>query len=155
MNKHRKAEARRVKAYVRILRAHGFGLSYKDARRHIRKRDKAMRDIPKAVKRGVRKGIKRCDRSMKAASSAFARLAEHAAMMGRISVHPLSVSSVAESFGLYQEALFEKKLSEDKPNRTFRRTNYVFLDESTPMEEAPGQWPKENPHIPKEATPNV
>ena len=62
----------------------------------------------------------------------------------------LGISAVAESLVSLREALTEQKLSEDKPKRTFRRTNYIFLDESTLMETTPALWPKENPHIPKE-----
>ena len=147
MNKHRKAEARKVKAYVRILRAVGCDTSYKKARRHIRKRDRAMRDLPKNVKRAFRKGINQCDYGV---SRAFARITERAIVVVGGLRNPVGISAIAESLASYQEALTERKLSEDKPKRTFRRTNYIFLDESTPMEATPALWPKENPHIPKE-----
>lgn len=147
MNKYRKAESRQVKAYVRILRAVGCNTSYKKARRHIRKRDRAMRDLPKNVRRCLHKGIKRCDYGI---ARAMARIAEYAIVAGRAHRAPSGISAVAESLAAYQEALTERKLSEDKPKLTFRRTNYIFLDESTPMEATPALWPKENPHIPKE-----
>lgn len=60
------------------------------------------------------------------------------------------ISAVAESLARLRDALTEQKLSEDKPKLTFRRTDYIFLDEFTPMEATPALWPKENPHIPKE-----
>lgn len=148
MNKHRKAESRKGKAHVRVLRAVGCDTSYKKARRHIRKRDRAMRDLPKNVKRAFHKGIKQCDYGV---ARAMARIAERAIVMGQALCSPVGISAVAESLASYQEALTEQKLSEDKPKRTFRRTEYIFLDESTPMEATPALWPKENPHIPKEA----
>ena len=60
------------------------------------------------------------------------------------------ISAVAESLAWLRNALTERKLSEDKPKLTFRRTNYIFLDETAFAEETPVCWPKENPHIPKE-----
>ncbi len=61
------------------------------------------------------------------------------------------ISAVTESLARLKQVLTEQKLSEDKPKHTFRRTNYIFLDESTPMEATPALWPKENPHMKKEA----
>lgn len=79
------------------------------------------------------------------------RLAAQVARLGRgLLIFGLGISSVAESLASLREALTERKLSEDKPKLTFRGTNYIFLDESTPMEATPALWPKENPHIPKE-----
>ena len=147
MNKFRKAESRQAKACVRILRAVGCDTSYKKARRHIRKRNRVMRDLPKNLSRGLRKGVKRCDYVV---SREFARIAERAVVFGQTLRNPVAISAVAESLASYQETLTERKLFEDKPKRTFRRTNYIFLDESTPMEATPALWPKENPHIPKE-----
>lgn len=49
MNKHRKAESRRVRSYVRWLRGCGRDISYKKARRRIRKLDRAKRDLPKKL----------------------------------------------------------------------------------------------------------
>ena len=106
-----------------------------------------MRDLPKNLRRGLRKGIKRFDYGV---SRAAACIAELAIIAGRSHRAPIGISAIAESLALYQETLTEQKLSEDKPKRTFRRTNYIFLDESTPMEATPALWPKENPHIPKE-----
>lgn len=60
------------------------------------------------------------------------------------------ISAVAESLASLRKALTEQKLSEDKPKLTFRRTNYIFLDETAFTEETSALWPKENPHIPKE-----
>ena len=128
MNKYRKAEARKVKAYVRILRAVGCDTSYKKARRHIRKRDRAMRDLPKNMRRGLRKGIKRCDYVV---SRAVARIAEYAIIAGRAHRAPVGISAVAESVSSAQEALTEWKLSEDKAKLDGLRTDYVFIDESS------------------------
>lgn len=75
MNKHRKAESRRVKACVRMRRAAGFDTSYKKARRIIRKHDRAMRDLPKKFTRGCVRGVKRVNRSMAEAVAEFAKLA--------------------------------------------------------------------------------
>lgn len=155
MNKHRKAESRKAKACVRAIRAVGCDISYKKARRYIRNRNRSMRDLPKNVNRGLRKGTKRCDYSMKAASSAIARLAEHVAVLARTSMHPLGISAVSEMLSLHQEAFIEQKLSEDKPKLTFRRTNYVFLDEAVFAVDTSALCPKENPYIPKEATSNA
>jgi hypothetical protein len=87
---------------------------------------------------------------MKAASSAFTRLAEHTAVLARTSMHPLGISAISETLALHQEAFTEQKLSEDRPMHTFRRTNHVFLDKTVFAVETPALWPKENPHIPKE-----
>ena len=73
MNKFRKAESRRAKMLHRYMCAVGFDYSYKKARRSIRKHDRAMRDLPKNIKRGLHKGIKRCDYGV---SRAVARIAE-------------------------------------------------------------------------------
>lgn len=154
MNKHRKAESRRVKSYVRIRRAAGFDTSYKKARRNIRKHDRAMRDLPKKLSRGLRKGIKRCNYSMKAVSSAVASIAKHTAVLARTNIHPLGILAVTESLQLYQEALTNRKLSEDNPRLMFHNSDYIFLDKAVLAVETPAQWPKENPHIPKEAATN-
>lgn len=126
MNKYRKAESRKVKAYVRILRAVGCETSYKKARRHIRKRERAMRDLPKNVKRALHKGIKQCGYGV---ARAMARIAEYAIVVGRAHRAPVGISAVAESLASYQEALTERKLSEDKPKLDGLRTDYVFIDE--------------------------
>lgn len=150
MDKHRKAESRRVKSYVRILRAVGCETSYKKARRHIRKRDRDMRNLPKNVNRGLRKGIKRCNYIMRTASGTFARLTEHVAVLGRTSMHPLGISAVSESLALHQEAFTEQKLSEDRPIIMSRNSDYVFLDKAVLAVETPALWPRDNPHIKKE-----
>lgn len=80
------------------------------------------------------------------------RLAAEVTRLGRgCRTFGREISAVAESLALLREALTKQKLSEDKPKCTFRRTNYIFLDESTPMEATPALWPKENPHMKKEA----
>ena len=91
MNKHRKAEARRVKSYVRIRRAAGFDTSYKKARRHIRKRDRAMRDLPKNLSRGLVRGAKRVNRSTAEAVAGFAKLASS---LSRTSMFPLRATGL-------------------------------------------------------------
>lgn len=128
MNKYRKAESRKVKAYIRILRAVGCNTSYKKARRHIRKLDRSMRDFPTNFRRGLRKGIKQCDYGV---ARAVARIAECAIIAGRAHRAPVGISAVAESLAAYQEALTERKLSEDKPKLDGLRTDYVFIDESS------------------------
>lgn len=150
MNKHRKVESWRVKVYVRALRTCGIDISYKEARRHIRKRDRSMRDPPKFTSIGFRKAIKRCNYGMKSASSAFARLAEHAAVLARTNMHPLGITAVNESLALYQRAFTEQKLSEDNPKLDGLRVNHIYIDEMAFYNGTRTQWPKENPHIPKE-----
>lgn len=94
------------------------------------------------------KKAKRLDRTIMRNAK---RLAHKVALLSRgVRKFGLEISAVAESLASLRKALTERKLSEDKPKRTFRRTNYIFLDESTPMEATPALWPKENPHIPKE-----
>lgn len=118
MNKFRKAESRRVKAYVGIRRAAGFDASYKEARRTIRKPDRAMRDLPKNIRRGFVRGAKRVNRSMAEAVAGFAKLASS---LARTSMFPL-------------------------------RATAPVIDEMAFYDDTRPQWPKENPHIPKEAT---
>lgn len=117
MDKHRKAESRRVKSYVRILRAVGCETSYKKARRHIRKRDRDMRNLPKKLCHGLVRGAKRVNRSTAEAVAGFAKLASS---LARTSMFPLRAT------GLVIDEM-------------------AFYDDTCP------QWPKENPHIPKEA----
>lgn len=73
MNKYRKAESRKVKMLCRAYRVMGYDFSYRSVRRKIRKLDRAMRDFPTNFRRGLRKGIKRCDYGV---SRAVARIAE-------------------------------------------------------------------------------
>lgn len=91
MNKHRKAESRRVKSYVRIRRAAGFDTSYKKARRNIRKHDRAMRDLPKKLTRGCVRGVKRVNRSTAEAVAGFAKLASS---LARTSMLPLRATAL-------------------------------------------------------------
>lgn len=154
MNKHRKAESRKAKAYVRVLRAVGYDISYKKARRYIRNRNRSMRDLPKNVNRGLRKAIKRCNYSMNAVSSTVARLAEHTVVLARTSMYPLGIFAVTESLQLYQEALTNQKLSEDNPRLMLRNSDYIFLDKAVLAVDTSALCHKENPHIPKEAATN-
>jgi hypothetical protein len=117
MNKRRKAESRKVKAYVRLLRAVGCGTTYKKARRNIRKRDRASRDLPKNLSRGFVRGVKRVGRST---AETVAKLAKSASSLARTSMFPLRAT-------------------------TWVIDDMAFYDNTRP------QWPKENPHIPKEA----
>lgn len=91
MNKHRKAESRRVKSYVRIRRAAGCDTSYKKARRSIRKRDRAMRDLPKKLARGCVRGVNRVNRSTAEAVAGFAKLASS---LARASMFPLRATAL-------------------------------------------------------------
>lgn len=116
MNKHRKAESRRVKAYVHMLRAVGCNTSYKKARRDIRKRDRSMRDLPKKLTRGYVRGVNRVNRSTAEAVAGFAKLASS---LARTSMFPL-------------------------------RATALVIDEMAFYDVTRPQWPKENPHIPKE-----
>lgn len=147
MNKFRKAESRKVKILCRAYRVMGYDFSYRSVRRKIRKFDRAMRDFSKNFRRGLHKGIKRCDYGV---ARAVTRIAEYAIVAGRAHRAPVGISAVAESLALLQKALTEQKLSVDKPKCTGLETNYIFLDESTSMEATPALWPKENPYIPKE-----
>ena len=118
MNKHHKAESRRVKAYVRMCRAVGCNTSYKKARRDIRKRDRSMRDLPKKLSRGLVRGAKRVNRSTAEVVAGFAKLASS---LARTSMFPL-------------------------------RATALVIDEMAFYDGICPQWPKENPHIPKEVT---
>lgn len=91
MNKHCKAESRRVKSYVRIRRAAGFDTSYKKARRNIRKHDRAMQSLPKKLRRGLVRGAKRANRSMAEAVAGFAKLASS---LARTSMLPLRATAL-------------------------------------------------------------
>lgn len=86
MNKHRKAESRRVKSYVRWLRGCGRDISYKKARRNIRKRD-----LPKKLSRGLVRGAKRVNRSTAEAVAGFAKLASS---LARTSMLPLRATAL-------------------------------------------------------------
>lgn len=116
MNKHRKAESRRVKSYVRWLRVCGRDISYKKARRNIRKHDRDMRDLPKKLTRGYVRGVNRVNRSTAEAVAWFAKLASS---LARTSMLPL-------------------------------RATALVIDETAFYDVTRPQWPKENPHIPKE-----
>lgn len=116
MNKHHKAESRKVKAYVRICRAAGCDATYKKARRNIRKRDRSMRDLPKNLSRGLVRGAKRVNRSTAEAVAGFAKLASS---LARTSMFPL-------------------------------RATALVIDEMAFYDDTRPQWPKDNPHLPKE-----
>lgn len=92
MNKHRKAESRKVKAYVRLRRACGSDISYKKARRIIRRHDLAMRYLPKNLSRGFVRGAKRVNRSTAEAVAGFAKLASS---LARTSMFPLRATAMA------------------------------------------------------------
>lgn len=101
MNKHRKAESRRVKSYVRIRRAAGFDTSYKKARRNIRKHDRDMRDLPKKLTRGCVRGVKRVNRSTAEAVAGFAKLASS---LARTSMFPLRATAlVIDEMAFYDD----------------------------------------------------
>ena len=101
MNKHHKAESRRVKAYVRMRRAVGCETSYKKARRHIRKRDRSMQDLPKKLSRGLVRGAKRVNRSMAESVAGFAKLASS---LARTSMFPLrSTALVIDETAFYDD----------------------------------------------------
>ena len=91
MNKHHKAESRRVKAYVRMRRAVGCNTSYKKARRDIRKHDRAMQSLPKKLSRGLVRGAKRVNRSTAEAVAGFAKLASS---LARTSMLPLRATAL-------------------------------------------------------------
>ena len=101
MNKHRKAESRRVKSYVRIRRAAGCDTSYKKARRTIRKHDRAMRDLPKNIRRGFVRGAKRVNRSMAESVAGFAKLASS---LARTSMFPFRATKlVVDEMAFYDD----------------------------------------------------
>lgn len=101
MNKHRKAESRRVKSYVRIRRAVGCDTSYKKARRHIRKRDRAMRDLTKKLTRGFVRGVKRVNRST---AETVAGLAKLVSSLARTSMFPLRATAlVIDEMAFYDD----------------------------------------------------
>lgn len=101
MNKHRKAESRRVKSYVRWLRACGRDISYKKARRRIRKLDRAKRGLPKNFGRGFTRGVKRVNRSMSDAVASFAKLTSS---LARTSMLPLRATAlVIDEMAFYDD----------------------------------------------------
>lgn len=101
MNKHRKAESRRVKSYVWWLRGCGRDISYKKARRHIRKLDRAKRGLPKNFSRGFTRGVKRVNRSMSDAVASFAKLTSS---LARTSMLPLRATAlVIDEMAFYED----------------------------------------------------
>lgn len=101
MNKHRKAESRRVKAYVRWLRACGRDISYKKARQRIRKNNRAMRDLPKNFSRGFTRGVNRVNSSM---SDAVASFAKSTSLLARASMLPLRATALAiDEMAFYED----------------------------------------------------
>ena len=61
MNKHRKAEARRVKALLQVTNAGGCQYTYRQIRRQVRQWDRDIKALPRLVGRAIHKGIKRTD----------------------------------------------------------------------------------------------
>lgn len=61
MNKHHKAESRKIKAFVRISKDCGQPQSYRRVRRMLRRWDRDMKRLPRLVGRAIHKGIKRTD----------------------------------------------------------------------------------------------
>lgn len=105
---------------------------------------KLQREMPGISYKKAKRLDRKIMRNAKRLAAQVARISRGVLTFGR------EISAVAESLASLRKALTEQKLSEDKPKRTFRRTEYIFLDESTFMEATPALWPKENPHIPKE-----
>ena len=101
MNKHRKDESRLVRSYVRCLRGCGRDISYRKARRHIRKLDRAKRGLPKNFSRGFTRGVKRVNRSTAEAVAGFAKLASS---LVRTSMLPLRATAlVIDEMAFYDE----------------------------------------------------
>lgn len=99
------------------------------------------------------KKAKRLDRKVMHGAKRLGRMVARISRGCRAFCH--EISAVAESLARLRETLTERKLSEDRPECTFLGTNYIFLDESTPMETTPALWPKENPYLKKEETNNA
>lgn len=55
MNKFQKAESRRVKRYIRGMKACGYSLDYKATRRKIRSYNRLMADVPRIAHDGFRR----------------------------------------------------------------------------------------------------
>lgn len=101
MNKHCKAESRKVKAYVRVLRACGSDISYRKARRNIRKNERAKRELPKRIRRGFIRGAKRVNCSAAEAVSRFAKLTSS---LARTSMFPLRATAfVIDEMAFYED----------------------------------------------------
>lgn len=123
MNKHRKAESRRVKSYVRIRRAVGFDTSYKKARRNIRKHDRAMRDLPKKLTRGCVRGVKRVNRSTAETVAGFAKLASS---LARTSMFPLRATAlVIDETAFYDDT--RPQWPKENPYLNKEETNNAYV----------------------------
>ena len=59
MNKHHKAESRRVKALLQLANAGGCQYTYRQVRRQVRQWDRDIKAIPTVAFRGISKGFKR------------------------------------------------------------------------------------------------
>lgn len=69
----------------------GSDISYKKARRRIRKHDRAMQGLPKKLRRGLVRGAKWANRSM---AEAVARFAKLASSLARTSMFPLRATAL-------------------------------------------------------------
>lgn len=123
MNKHRKAESRLVKSYVRCLRGCGRDISYKKARRHIRKLDRTTRDLPKKLARGCVRGVNRVNRSMAEAVAGFTKLITSSAC---ISMFPLRATAlVIDEMAFYDDT--RPQWPKENPYLNKEETNNAYV----------------------------
>ena len=128
MNKHRKAEARRVKALLQSANACGCRYTYRRVRRQVRQWDRDIKALPRLVGRAIHKGIKRTDYGV---SKAVKQIAD--------GLKP-NIMLIDESFDNHYRPLGPAPRLPGDPN---------YVIDETPMKDTSDMWPKENPHFSK------
>lgn len=123
MNKHRKAESRLVKSYVRCLRGCGRDISYKKARRHIRKLNRAKRDLPKKLARGCVRFAKRVNRSTAGAVAGFAKLVTSLARTGMLPLRATAL--VIDKMAFYDDT--RPQWPKENPYLNKEETNNAYV----------------------------
>lgn len=132
MNKHRKAEARRVKRIVRVMKACGCSVNYRAVRRKMRVYDRSLNNVPRIFHNGLRR--------LNYGVAEAVRTISHAAV---------SMFRMVNS-GIYSAAQIRERLGLDE--RGLPAAGYsanTFIIDETPLEAAKTDWPKVNPYDPR------
>ena len=120
MNKYQRAKSKAIKRYIRIARAQGVDISCRQAKRIDRKVKHFAVNVASLPKNLIKWG----------------KRLRYQARVLRPSVKQCD-SSVCTRTDYIDEW----------PNADGYSPSLLVIDESTPIEETPALWPKENPHL--------
>lgn len=132
MNKHRRAESRRVKRMVRVMKACGCSVNYRAVRRKMRVYDRSLNNVPRIIHNGLRRlnyGVAEAVRTISHAVASMSRM---------VNSGIFSAAQVRERLGLDERGLPATGYSAD-----------TFIIDETPIEVVQTDWPKVNPYDPR------